>query len=322
MAEDSGWCTIESDPGVFTEILRLIGVKDVQLEEIYSLDREHLDRYGQVYGIVFLFKYRANERESAEARSGHIVSVPNGLFFANQTIQNACATQAILSVVLNAPVTVDEELQQFKSFTADMDPMMKGMVLSNSETIRDAHNSFAVQQTLVIDNQKGEKEDPFHFVAYIPWEGKVYELDGLQEGPRDLGAITTDSWLDIVTPEISARIGEYGDGEIRFNLMVVVEDQRLRLQKRLAQLETEGASEDILSEIRNDYVQQAEKHAAWMRENNRRKWNFMPFIMDFLKLLAETGHVKDVIEQATEKKKQEYQQAIEAKKKQNLEKGE
>lgn len=318
MTEDSGWCTIESDPGVFTEILRLIGVRDVQLEEIYSLDREHLDRYGQVYGVVFLFKYRANERENAEARSGRIVPAPDGLFFANQTIRNACATQAILSVVLNAPVTVDEELQQFKTFTAEMDPMMKGMVLSNSERIRNAHNSFAVQQTLVIDDPKGEKEDPFHFVAYIPWGGRVYELDGLQEGPRDLGGVTSDSWLDIVTSEISARIGEYGGSEIRFNLMVVVQDQQVRLQKRLAELEVEGASEEVLSEAHDDCVRQAEKHAAWIRENNRRKWNFMPFIMEFLKVLAKTGHVKDIIDQATEKKKQEYQRAIEAKKKEDL----
>ena len=30
-------------------------------------------------------------------------------------------------------------------------------------------------------------KDAFHFVAYIPFHGRVYELDGLREGPVDHG---------------------------------------------------------------------------------------------------------------------------------------
>ena len=50
-------------------------------------------------------------------------------------------------------------------------------------------------------------EDVFHFIGYIPIEGRLYELDGLKEGPIDHGAVAADAdWIDVVRPIIEKRI--------------------------------------------------------------------------------------------------------------------
>lgn len=310
MAEESGWCTIESDPGVFTELLSAIGVKDVQVEELYTLDKSELSSHGRVYGLVFLFKYDRN-LASARPLAGRLIDPPpEALFFANQTIQNACATQAILSIVMNAPgLSVGAELERFREFAAGMDSMTKGMVVGNSEIIRTAHNSFAPQQQFVLeDSPAAEKEDPFHFVAYIPHDGKVYELDGLQRGPIELGdAGEGDSWLDVAAPVITRRMEEYNQmdaSEIRFNLMKVVEDPRERLQAELATLR-KNASDNAgrIGEVQTELMRLEEQHKQWHLENVRRRHNFVPFMISFLKTLATSGHMDAIIQSITEKKR-------------------
>jgi hypothetical protein len=340
-----------------------------------------MDAYAPVYGLVFLFKWRSGERDDRPVDNEAGMDV----FFASQVINNACATQAILSILLNAPdvnivrrsrapgravglrarrldcgctpgsnsarlssacaviaarraapraaaavLLVAErrassarpappqcaaaqgaELSNFKTFTKEFPPELKGLAISNSDLVRRAHNSFARcgararprlcaraasrlarrpspgcgraaagtpscararrsrarfsplppssvragaragrarapaalasrAEPFVMEGGRADKDDElYHFISYVPINGKLYELDGLKPGPICLGECEPNDWLAAARPQIQRRIEQHSAKEIRFNLMALIKNRSETLVEEQSGLERE-----------------------------------------------------------------------------------
>eukprot|EP00118_Oscarella_pearsei_P028927 m.3288 g.3288 ORF g.3288 m.3288 type:complete len:365 (+) comp9227_c0_seq2:22-1116(+) len=351
------WCLIESDPGVFSELIRGFGVTGAQVEELWSLDEAEFEKLEPVHGLIFLFKWRPDEKISGSLVTD---SRRNDVFFAKQSIPNACATQAILSVLLNCDhpdVGLGRVLADFKNFTASMDPSLKGLTLTNSQEIREVHNSFSRQQMFEFDQSSKDKDDAFHFISYLPIDGRLYELDGLKEGPIDHGSIKEGSWLSTCREVLQKRIQSFESNEIKFNLMAIMCDRRIAYMKEVEQLEQtkvrilkrlqtfaggEGpletdiddplpASADELQALLETVEEQLgslkfkigtelEKVEGYKMENIRRKHNYVPLIMELLKILAQKGDLVPLMKKSMEKvkSKRETEEATEDTKQEKL----
>jgi ubiquitin carboxyl-terminal hydrolase L5 len=247
------------------------------------LDPDALAQLHPVYGVIFLFKYPTDKPYTSAEKpldGSFDHDAAEQLFFATQTIQNACGTQALLSVLLNktdaadtpeAPVEIGSGLQDFREFAMCVPPALRGEVLSNSELIRETHNSFARASPFVDETTRdpnAETEDAFHFIAYASLKGTLYELDGLQPAPISHGPCTQEEFPTKVMQVLQSRIARYEASEIRFNLLAVVRDLRIRARELgdVEMLEREEA-----------------KRREWQFENALRRHNFVSFSGEVLK---------------------------------------
>jgi ubiquitin carboxyl-terminal hydrolase L5 len=159
-------------------------------------------------------------------------------------------------------------------------PEFRGEALSNSELIRDVHNSFAKSSPFVDETGPRDatgEEDVYHFIAYTSINDVLYELDGLQPAPISHGPCSFSQFPDRVIPVLQDRIGRYPEGEIRFNLLAMVGDLRIRAQKI-------GDVEGLMRE--------EAKRSEWRFENSLRRHNFVGFAAEVLK-----GVVRDKLKE-------------------------
>ncbi|XP_017867082.1 PREDICTED: ubiquitin carboxyl-terminal hydrolase calypso [Drosophila arizonae] len=250
-----GWLELESDPGLFTLLLEDFGCHDVQVEEVYDLQKP----IESPYGFIFLFRWieeRRARRKIVETTAEIFVKdeeAISSIFFAQQVVPNSCATHALLSVLLNCNennLQLGETLSRLKAHTKGMSPENKGLAIGNTPELACAHNSHAMPQARRRLERTGAgvascrfTGEAFHFVSFVPINGQLFELDGLKPYPMNHGCWEEhEDWTDKFRRVMADRLGiATGEQDIRFNLMAVVPDRRIAITHKLKMLRTNQA---------------------------------------------------------------------------------
>ncbi|KAG8426502.1 hypothetical protein J3459_008069 [Metarhizium acridum] len=277
--EWEGWIELESEPAFFNIILRDLGVKHVKIQELFTVDQASLDALPKpVFGLIFLFQYGPGYEEDEQP-----TTTESEIWFANQTTNNACATVALLNIVMNADnLDLGEKLKSFKESTKDLCTALRGHSISSNKFIRKVHNSFTrrmdqLNADLCLENDVSDskkkavsrkagkqkrksnkaslEEYGYHFIAYVPSGGYVWELDGLRRNPLKLGKTIhpdvmamksncqralpigpqeSQDWTTIARPQIEARMLQNEDSQLSFNLLAVCRSPLLQHNRTIA----------------------------------------------------------------------------------------
>ncbi|KAI0453933.1 cysteine proteinase [Xylaria acuta] len=260
--EYRGWVELESEPAFFNAMLQDLNAKTLMVQEVVALDKTILAELPTpVYGLIFLYEW-TNEDESNEARQ----VCPANLWFGNQTTANACATVALMNIIMNAhAVKFGPELEEFRETTKLLPPPHRGHALDTNDFIRAIHNSVArrndlLSEDLLLENKlesaskrkagpakkkrktsnsskRNHEPSTYHYIAFVPIDGQVWELDGLENLPLCLGPYAPDApdtWLNIASEAIQNRMRRQDDEYPSFNLLAVCQSPLLTLSQSLA----------------------------------------------------------------------------------------
>ncbi|KAI8066322.1 ubiquitin carboxyl-terminal hydrolase [Gongronella butleri] len=235
------WLHIDPDPGLLTQLCVHLGIQGVQVEELLSTQRSTLFDLQPVYGIIVFLHHHGRPSKDDD------VSSHDRLYFANQVINDAYAVHALLSIVLNCDDVLDlsQSLIEFKQFTRDFSPVDKGLSLGNSQAIRESQSKVARKNTT-----SATKDQMYHYISYVPFEGHLWELDGFKKGPARLGPCTDKNWLDLLHFELDRKTEGYRRQHVPYSIWTLIQDRRQVLQRKLvAQRYEKESIERNLDEI-------------------------------------------------------------------------
>jgi ubiquitin carboxyl-terminal hydrolase L3 len=197
MGSEKKWFPLEANPEVMNTYIQTLGVEGgATFCDVFGFDDDLLAMVPQPVAAVLLLYPITKENEEAVDQAHKIAGTGSNAassapFFMRQTVGNACGTVGIVHALANAaaPTTLKVRpgsvLDRFLKETATGTPDDRAQWFEGDGEIETAQAEAAQQgQT---SNQDIHADIHLHFICHVVHNGSLFELDGRNSRPLNLG---------------------------------------------------------------------------------------------------------------------------------------
>lgn len=177
---------LSNDPESLTDYTKTLGVEESSFvyAEVFSLDPDMLAILPpDPKALIFLFPVGEKDGPLEKRHQDDKPIEGKTPFFIKQYVSNACGTIAVIHSIANNvdsfKIKEGSWLDKYIKSMKDKTPKERGDELQKDDSIQEVHETAATED----DTPMLEKFDNFHFIAFVPFEGKVWELDGRKPEP-------------------------------------------------------------------------------------------------------------------------------------------
>ena len=224
---------LESNPDVLNKYAVKLGATNIpsayQFCDVFGLDDDLLAFVPPQIAAILLFpitKDTENLRHTQQQQQQDHTSTATP-FYMKQTIGNACGTIGLLHCLANAPqihLTPDSFLDHFITATTGMSPEQRGQFLEHPPHGAPSIDSIHEEAARGGDTQAppADADIDLHFVAFVPFQGRLWELDGRKAGPVDHGELNdTNVFLKDVAAVVKKDFIEKSNGSLQFSIIAL-----------------------------------------------------------------------------------------------------
>lgn len=202
------WPPLESDPQIFTNYLKKLGLNEkYKFDELYGLDEELLLMVeGIPKALIINYEKGINKKTYKDSDKISHAKVPFYMYQQGK-LDNACGVIAALHAVGNNKLDLnpDSILDKFFKNCTDKLPEEICANLQDNSDFKNEHKSFASKgQSNLCDKQEDVKN---HFVCFAIVDNNLIEFDGVIKSPMIISSnINSDNFLIKSCEEIKKRL--------------------------------------------------------------------------------------------------------------------
>lgn len=270
--QKTGWLVLRSTAPNLNAVLTNAGVNGLKLRQLYSCEPPTAHR---IHALILLYKWSPDRGDRVKWNPENSASMfanpaphhmqddsapmpSEEIMFCNQTLDNASATQALITAVVNivdgkgnhrvkskdedeaalAAFDLGDRISHLKSFLKPLDPILRSAVICSSQVVRSAHNDAARAQSgghpELLDEDGRMQNSSFSdelwmYTIYLPGIGDkwVYEMEGIADSASVVGPCDPElgeRWIDLPFVRIEDKVDLFREHKTPFMLFSLTND--------------------------------------------------------------------------------------------------